>query len=62
MTHGTDVRPTVSGRVRRALKPLIDTGNVAFSYQSTAIETWLIDHYVADEDRRRQGHAARCPA
>jgi hypothetical protein len=26
-----------------ALKPLIDTGNVAFSYQSTAIETWLKD-------------------
>jgi hypothetical protein len=24
-----------------ALKPLMDTGNVAFSYQSTAIETWL---------------------
>src|SRR4051812_22059241 len=27
-----------------ALKPLIDTGNVAFSYQSTAIETWLKDN------------------
>jgi len=26
-----------------ALKPLMDTGNVAFSYQSTAIETWLVD-------------------
>jgi hypothetical protein len=26
-----------------ALQPLIDTGNVAFSYQSTAIETWLKD-------------------
>jgi Type I phosphodiesterase / nucleotide pyrophosphatase len=24
-----------------SLKPLMDTGNVAFSYQSTAIETWL---------------------
>jgi Type I phosphodiesterase / nucleotide pyrophosphatase len=24
-----------------ALKPLIDTGNVAFNYSSTAIETWL---------------------
>ena len=23
------------------LKPLLDTGNVEFSYQSTAIETWL---------------------
>jgi hypothetical protein len=26
-----------------ALKPLMDTGNVDFSYQSTAIETWLKD-------------------
>jgi hypothetical protein len=26
-----------------ALQPLIATGNVQFSYQSTAIETWLID-------------------
>jgi hypothetical protein len=26
-----------------ALQPLIDTGNVQFSYQSTAIETWLTD-------------------
>jgi arylsulfatase A-like enzyme len=26
-----------------ALKPLLDTGNVQFSYQSTGIETWLID-------------------
>jgi hypothetical protein len=30
-----------------ALKPLIDTGNVAFSYQSTAIETWLNDSSAA---------------
>jgi len=27
-----------------AIKPLVDTGNVAFSYQSTAIETWLTDN------------------
>ena len=26
------------------LQPLIDTGNIQFSYQSTAIEAWLIDH------------------
>jgi hypothetical protein len=26
-----------------ALKPLNDTGNIAYSYQSTAIEAWLID-------------------
>jgi hypothetical protein len=30
-----------------SLAPLIATGNVQFSYQSTAIETWLIDHSVA---------------
>ncbi|MEO8477715.1 MAG: hypothetical protein ABI572_11790 [Actinomycetota bacterium] len=30
-----------------ALAPLLATGNVQFSYQSTAIETWLTDHSVA---------------
>jgi Sulfatase/Type I phosphodiesterase / nucleotide pyrophosphatase len=30
-----------------ALAPLIATGNVAFSYQSTAIETWLTDRSPA---------------
>jgi arylsulfatase A-like enzyme len=30
-----------------ALQPLIDTHNVQFSYQSTAVETWLIDHSVS---------------
>ena len=30
--------------VAPALKPLIDTGNVAFNYSSTAIETWLKDY------------------
>lgn len=30
-----------------ALKPLIDTGNVAFNYSSTAIETWLTDFSMA---------------
>ena len=30
-----------------AIKPLTDTGNVAFSYQSTAIETWLKDTSAA---------------
>jgi hypothetical protein len=38
-----------------ALRPLIDTGNVEFSYQSTAVETWLIDHSAA---KKRQGAAA----
>ena len=32
-----------------ALKPLIDTGNVEFSYQSTAIETWLKDRAPAKQ-------------
>jgi hypothetical protein len=32
-----------------ALQPLIDTGNVQFSYQSTAVETWLIDHSVVEK-------------
>ena len=32
-----------------ALAPLTATGNVAFSYQSTAIETWLVDHSTAKE-------------
>ena len=35
-----------------ALQPLIDTGNVQFSYQSTAIETWLLDHSLA---KKREG-------
>jgi Type I phosphodiesterase / nucleotide pyrophosphatase len=38
-----------------ALQPLIDTGNIQFSYQSTAIEAWLIDHSVP---RMKQGAAA----
>lgn len=38
-----------------ALQPLIDTGNLQFSYQSTAIEAWLIDHSNA---KLKQGAAA----
>ncbi len=30
-----------------ALGPLMATGNVAFSYQSTSIETWLVNHSMA---------------
>jgi arylsulfatase A-like enzyme len=37
-----------------ALAPLLATGNVAFSYQSTAIETWLTDRAPA-----KQQEAAR---
>ena len=38
-----------------ALQPLIDTQNVQFSYQSSAVETWLIDHSVW---KKKQGAAA----
>ena len=38
-----------------ALQPLIATGNVQFSYQSTAIETWLIDHSIV---KKKEGAAA----
>jgi hypothetical protein len=37
------------------LQPLIDTGNVDFSYQSTAVETWLVDHSAA---KMKEGAAA----
>lgn len=37
-----------------ALDPLVDMGNVQFSYQSTAIETWLIDQSVA---KKQEGAA-----
>ena len=47
--YGSDVHvPNVSPG-SAALKPLMDTGNVAFSYQSTAIETWLVNHTWTDE-------------
>ena len=32
----------------------MDTGNVAFSYQSTAIETWLIDRSWAKKKEAAQ--------
>ncbi|HET9248328.1 MAG TPA: hypothetical protein VFP13_00115, partial [Actinomycetota bacterium] len=35
-----------------SLTPLIATGNVQFSYQSTAIETWLLDRSVV---KKREG-------
>jgi type I phosphodiesterase/nucleotide pyrophosphatase len=37
------------------LQALIDTHNVEFSYQSTAVETWLIDHSVT---KKKEGAAA----
>jgi hypothetical protein len=41
--YGNSLNDGLFNAPSAALKPLIDTGNVAFSYQSTAIETWLID-------------------
>ena len=45
-----------------ALQPLIATGNVDFSYQSTAIETWLKDFSWARKVEAALGPWARCPA
>ena len=44
-----------------ALKPLNATGNIAFSYQSTAIETWLIDRAGAKKREMRPSWR-HCPA
>jgi arylsulfatase A-like enzyme len=40
--------------VAPALQPLIDTGNIAFTYSSTAIESWLTDHSLAKEAQAAQ--------
>lgn len=37
-----------------ALKPLLDTGNVQFSYQSTSIDTWLTDNSRAKKVQAAQ--------
>ncbi|MCX6363803.1 MAG: alkaline phosphatase family protein [Actinobacteria bacterium] len=39
--YGTDPKVPNTSAGSPALKPLMDTGKVEFSYQSTAIETWL---------------------
>ena len=44
---GTDPKVPNTNAGPAALKPLMDTGNVSFSYQSTSIETWLVDHSMA---------------
>jgi hypothetical protein len=41
--YGPTSMPTVYNNPSPALAPLIATGNVAFSYQSTSIQTWLND-------------------
>lgn len=51
--------PCITSQIYNApsagLQPLIDTGNVDFSYQSTAVETWLEDHSVP---KMKEGAAA----
>jgi arylsulfatase A-like enzyme len=49
--YGDSVNDGFFNAPSAALKPLIDTGNVDFSYQSTAIETWLKD---ASPARKRE--------
>ncbi len=39
--YGPDSLPSVYNNPSPALQPLINTGNVSFSYQSTSIQTWL---------------------
>ena len=53
--NGTFLAPSPS------LAPLIATGNVRFTYQDSAIRTWLTDTSDAAkrERRRRDGDAAR---
>jgi arylsulfatase A-like enzyme len=41
--YGPSSLPSVYNNPSPSLQPLIDTGNVAFSYQSTSIQTWLKD-------------------
>jgi hypothetical protein len=41
--YGPDSLPSVYNDPSPALAPLINTGNIAFSYQSTSIQAWLKD-------------------
>jgi arylsulfatase A-like enzyme len=41
--YGPTSMPTVYNDPSPAIQPLVATGNVAFSYQSTSIQTWLND-------------------
>lgn len=45
--YGNSLNDGLFNAPSEALKPLVDSGNVAFSYQSTAIETWLKDRSPA---------------
>jgi len=41
--YGPNSLPSVYNNPSPSIQPLVDTGNVAFSYQSTSIQTWLED-------------------
>ncbi len=41
--YGPNSLPSVYNNPSPSIQPLVDTGNVAFSYQSTSIQTWLKD-------------------
>jgi len=41
--YGPDSKPTVYNDPSPSIRPLVATGNVQFSYQSTSIQTWLTD-------------------
>jgi hypothetical protein len=41
--YGPDSKPTVYNDPSPAIQPLVDTGNIQFSYQSTSIQAWLKD-------------------
>lgn len=53
--HSPCVTSQIYNQPSPALQPLIDTRNVEFSYQSTAVETWLVDHSVP---KMKEGAAA----
>jgi arylsulfatase A-like enzyme len=49
--YGPDSKPSTYNDPSPSIQPLVDTGNVAFSYQSTSIQTWLKD---ASKPKRNQ--------
>lgn len=48
--YGPDSLPTAYNNPSPSLAPLLATGNVQFSYQSTSIQTWLRDRSAAKVD------------
>ena len=54
--------PDIGANNEAVLAPLNATGNLAYSYQSTAIEAWLDRPQLDEEGRGRrgsEGHAGR---